>query len=586
VGGFAVVRERYADLVRLAYLVLDDGTAAPGVQLALARRLVRAAGRGHAKDYPELRRALVSRLAADPPRPHWTDRLPLRRAAPAHPEPGPVRTALRVVSPHERLAYVLCRLEGLTAPEVGAELGEFLAVSAYDVDASTAGIDTVTGLSAQAQRAELLAFDPTLVRLRPPAGRARRRVAAAVAVAALVAAGAFGLSDRGPTARPDDPVLVGSDRWRKEGFPSWHHWPAMGELRDDLALLRRAVGTWRGQRFDQPLGQVQVLYAGVQDEATYVVMLDTPGVRAAAMIVQYVERDRPAATRPRGRYGRLEGIRKVGGDSGQLIRLSDTDRVLVPPWLHGLELADPAQSSPQWRSLPVQNGVAGPVPLFQSVPFCSWNVLRMTHQAAAGPRQISMLLDRAPERPAPLAWFRPRDPSSANEPFQGGPQQWAALRSLTCNAPPGMELNTDLRVGRLWEGPLPAEGGRGTLLTIDTATAPSSQGIALLISPSGAVLSAPGPAVSGFSIQTSQLVGAVWWQAPRARRWYLMTAAGPDVQRLEISGDLGKHSTTGRGLKSLIRRGPVHPIGMHQDDRPAVALVTAQTGGIRTSLTP
>lgn len=61
----------YADLTRIACLVLDDGTARPGGLLAAARNVVRrAAGRAFAtaspeETYPDLRRRLAGRLGRE-----------------------------------------------------------------------------------------------------------------------------------------------------------------------------------------------------------------------------------------------------------------------------------------------------------------------------------------------------------------------------------------------------------------------------------------------------------------------------------------------------------------------------------------
>ncbi|MCP9970285.1 hypothetical protein LUX57_38120 [Actinomadura madurae] len=207
-------REHYADLLRLAYLVLDDGDA----PLMRARRAAAGAARGRPGGYPAMRARLVGILLTGPPpaghRPH---RLFVE---PARIPPGPVRAALQELAPYERLAYLL-RLDGLTAPEVAAELRVHTHADFESVDRATAAVDGRTRLDEAAQRAEIEAFDPGLVRLRPPRTVSRAAVAAVLA-AVLLAVAAVVLTR--PDERPGAPAEVDPRAWQATGTPTIHEW--------------------------------------------------------------------------------------------------------------------------------------------------------------------------------------------------------------------------------------------------------------------------------------------------------------------------------------------------------------------------
>src|SRR5688500_14126046 len=90
------MRRRYADLVRLAYLALDDGATTPETVLATARRAVRQSARaGPGASYAHLRRRLALELLTQPP--HHRRPLLLRRLffEPAATTPTPLRKILQ-----------------------------------------------------------------------------------------------------------------------------------------------------------------------------------------------------------------------------------------------------------------------------------------------------------------------------------------------------------------------------------------------------------------------------------------------------------------------------------------------------------
>lgn len=588
----AALERRYADLMRMAYLILDGSAIPQDALLAMARRAVRDTARttlprgdspsdtadGAGSAYAGLRRALAARLIREPPCHRWTDRLRRRRSPPACGPCGPARAALRGLSPHERLVYVLCRLEGLSPPEVGAELGDHLLMSAYDVDRATAEVDARSGLDPVAQRAELLAFDPTLYRLRPPTEHSTlAKLAAAGVVALLTAAALVGFQEWRDSERPGDPVVVGDELWRQVDFPSIAAWPSQGDRTGDLDLLRRAGAEWSASRSDPPLGRVQVLFAGRLDGATYVIMHDNPGFRDNPVVAQYVERSG---------LRRVESIRRLGADTGLLILVNGTLRYLVPPWLTGLEAADPADHIPGWRPVPVQGGVTEPIPWNRYHSDCqNVVVFRMTHRAAGAPLPISQLAGNTAESATPQIAFRNPDPSRVDDAYSGGPGQWAATRAVTCEDAVSLARSADLRIGRLWHGRLPADGGHATLLTVDTDSGGGERGSAILVSDDGRLFARPG---SAYATRSDTIAGAVWWGSERTRRWYLLAAATPGIVRIEVVGELGRHtSREGTGTPLLVQRGPAYRADAPPDDRPAVVqLIAYERDGTRLVIAP
>ncbi|MFI0353140.1 hypothetical protein [Actinomadura sp. 9N407] len=574
-----VDREHYARLLRLAYLVLDDGDG----PFMRARRLAAGATRVRRGGYPAMRARLVASLLTAPP----TGRHRLHRLVfePVRTPPGPVRAALLELSPQERLAYLL-RRDGLTAPEVAAELsvhlradfqGDFQADfqggfqgGFRDVDQATTAVDGRTGLDEAAQRAEIEAFQPDLVRLRPPPAW-RAAVAAVLAVALLAVAG-FVLTR--PEERPGETTAIDPRAWQRTGTPTIDEWPAQGELRDNAGLLRRATGAWRADRQDPPIGRVLVLYAGTVDGASLVVLRDSPGHRNAPSVAQYFER----------RLSRgVESIRKLGTGAGQLIMLGMTWRYLVPPWLRDLRAAVPSGRSPDWVPVSVRDGVSDPLPWSWFTPRCqNYVVFQMTFRPTTGePRTVTQLASHNPQSAAPHVTFH--DPPEQQERFR-----WAALQAVACEAATTLSESGDLRLGHLWSGELPDDGGRATLLTVDAAAPWAAPGNSILISDAGRALSERGGTNSATTSTTGTMTAALWWRS--SQRWHLIAAAGPGIARLKIVGELGAHEKgTDRpgGTPLLVVPGPRTGGTPPESARlPVVQVVAYETDGDRTVVSP
>ncbi|HEU5158909.1 MAG TPA: hypothetical protein VFU43_18075 [Streptosporangiaceae bacterium] len=592
------VQERwYGDLTRIAYLVLDDDTARPGALLGAARGLVqRTAGRelampGPDESYAELRRRLAGRLveAPGPPRlryPRRTDPVGVGAnrngqhtgaADAADGRDGPTRAALRRLSRHERLVYVFARVEGLAPGEIDGELDHCLMVTAEDVARTLARVDAMTGLGAAEQTAELRAFDPTLIRLRPaaPIRWRRRRVFAIAALAVLIAAGPGGYTVWRQTPRPDDPALVKAGLWRQERTPDVTVWPTRGGRQSDLALLRRARDSWLRNARMPPTGRLYVLYAGDLGDATTVIMRDSPGVRSAPLIAQYVER-------PLSRG--VESVRELGIGSADLILIDAlSNRYLVPPWRTDLRVSALDRPRPEWRPLRVRDGVTEPLPWSWFDVRCQFYVAFQMADGIARPtpRTITVLASHVSASATPGITFRVPGRTRRDDTTLDGEARWAAVRALACAGGTALQESADLRVGQLWQGTLPNHGGEARIFTVERSGGAADQSDqALLIDHEGQAIGF-GDTNSDHVLWADELAAAVWWRPSRSRRWYLVVAAAKDVPRFYVVGELGRHEPEGR---SLIVAGPEGDSGV--DSRPVVSVVVEEPDGDRSVVSP
>ncbi|MEV0661455.1 hypothetical protein ACIBI3_06295 [Actinomadura luteofluorescens] len=571
-------REHYGRLLRLAYLTLDDGDH----PLSRARRAVAGAMRARRGGYPAMRARLVTILLTDPPT--GRHRLHGLLFEPARTEPGPVRAALLEFPPHERLAYLLCR-DGLTAPEVVAELNGHLAIRFEDVDRVIDAVDAQTGRDEAGQRAEIEAFEPDLVRLRPPVTvpPARRSSMVGVTVAGVVAAVLLAVTATALFRAEEGhgaPAVIGSRAWLTSSAPTVEEWPSQGGLLHDAGLLRRAADAWRGDRRDPPVGRVAVMYAGTVDGASLVVLRDSPGPRDMPSVAQYFER-----RRSRG----VESVRKLGTDAGQLVMVGMTWRYLVPPWLLDVRVAVPSGRSPDWQPVAVRDGLTAPLPWNWFTPRCqNYLVFQMT----SGMQTVTQLASNDPRSAAPRVWFRDppdqgtseRGTSKQKTPEQEAKSAWAALNAVACAGAATLSESGDLRLGRLWSGELPDGGGRATLLTVDAASPSGAPGTSILISEDGRALSERGGTNSDHVSSGATSAAAVWWRS--SRRWRLVAAAGPGVARLRSIGELGSHEDAADrrdGAPLLVVPGPRDGDAVRL---PVVQVVAYEPDGDRTVITP
>jgi hypothetical protein len=609
-----VLERRHSDLTRLAYLVLDDGQTRPGPLLAAARAVVRASVRAsegvtadpwpvpsrpgetsvpappeHVPAPPEhvpapaehvpatgetyayLRRRLVARLLHDLRAP---SRLRFRfRRAPRPVQTGPTRAALRVLSPHERLVYVLARVEGMPVAVVADVLDDHLLVTPGDVERALAEVDAATGLDAGDQSTELHSFDPALVRLTlPPSPSPRGRVVAVASSVVLLAAGTAAYAISRQAHRPGDPALVSIGRWRHEHSPDLTVWPTQGSRKQDLALLRRARESWLRNRQDPPVGGMVVLYAGEIGDATTVIMRDTPGNRSDYLVAQYVER-------PLSRG--VESVRELRIDSHGLILIDAlSNRYLVPPWYGDLRVSPLNRPSPEWRKLAIRGGVSDPLPWSWFDVRCQFYVAFQIRDRRTPDRTITLLASHVSSAATPAVSFRVPSRGSSDDTTLDSQARWDAARTLACSDGTSLLDSPDLRVGELWRGTLPDHGGRARILTIERSGDSAEQGGgAVLVDEQGHTL-AYGSSNSDHVLDADELAAAVWWPS-RSGRWHLVVAAAPRVPRFYVLGELGRREPRGR---SIILRGPRTAPDI--DRRPIVQAVVYEPDGDRSVITP
>ena len=344
----AALVEHYARLVRLAYLVLPPGLgrhrrvlaahaltqrALPRARISTARLPIpgpRTGVPGWARPDPAyvwlrlcvLRAALAAqrtrrlgpcRLRALPLLPvllPWVLGLRLFPRAAGADELDLDHTLSRV-SAAGRAGYVLRALEGLASADVRRLLRE---LRVPDPEAALAEADAVElpPGSRDGSLLEAAEFDACALHARPTdllRRRQHKRAALAAGFAALTCLGLLGAPGDswgpGSAARPPyarnaeaqralDPgtlTRVRPGAWRRASRADFAAWPARGPLRDDEALLRRALATWahpagdvrvsavRGTPAGPPVGPPQLLYAG-RMEGTAVVLLHD-GLRVA-----------------------------------------------------------------------------------------------------------------------------------------------------------------------------------------------------------------------------------------------------------------------------------------------------------------
>jgi hypothetical protein len=572
----------YSDLIRIAYLVLDDGTARPGALLATARRVVQqAAGRalvtpGPVETYQELRRGLLPRLVRDPP----AARLSLRRApVPGQDAPGSsgrTRAALRRLSRHERLVYVLARVEGLAPRDVDGELAQCLVITADDVTRTLTQIDTATGLEAAEQTAELRAFDPTVIRLLPAPGRGRwhGRLLALITLTALVAVLTGGYAVWRQTPRTGDPVLVKASLWRHERNPDVAVWPTEGGRKWDLALLRRARKSWLHDPRMPPMGRLFVLYAGDLGDTTTVIMRDSPGIRSPALIAQYVER-------PLSRG--VESVRELGIGSDDLILIDAlSNRYLVPPWLTDWRVAPLGLPHPEWHALPVHGGVTDPLPWSWFDVRCQFYVaFQAVDRSSPTARTITRLASHVSASATPGITFRVPGRARYDDTALGDQARWDAVRALSCTGGASLQDSADLRVGQLWRGRLPEHGDSARIFTVERSGGAADQTDQALLVDDKSETIGYGDTNGDRVLWADELAAAVWWRPVGAHRWYLIVAAAKDVPRFYVVGELGRHEPRGR---SLVLAGPKQD--SHIDQRPVVQVVVDEPDGGRSVVTP
>ncbi|MEU6540276.1 hypothetical protein [Streptomyces sp. NPDC047000] len=584
----AALVEHYPRLVRIAHLVLPAGpardrrvltahalvqralprgrTAAPAIP-AQHRRAGRAAGARDGETGYALVRLQVVRTALEAALPlrrrAWPRRaqlpplLPLVRGLRLFPRSGgadelALEKRLSALSAAARAAYVLRGLEDLADTEVREVL-------------TAAGVTDAAGALREAdgvpERYALLnspSFDACSLQARPTDLLRRRQhtkaaLAAAAALAvcgALVAVPGDGWGPDGAAAPayalnpaaeaaldPARLVRVSPTAWELSARTDFSVWPARGELRDDKALLRRALAVWArpGERVrvsvtpgtpsGAPAGPPQLLYAGTVDNARVVILHD--GLR----IARYAE----PASGTRGAaldLARTDGAN--GAESGALVlgRSDGNTRYLTAPWVTGAAERDLLRPGSGAMDLHPAHGVTTPLagPGAQTGGCTSWNVLELT-----GSTGTQLLSDLGELVPARLTEGRP-----------GAVRDVAGARARTAWAPYACSLATarsqGVRTVNLWPyatQQLPDGSGSADWVCTraETWRGGGTRALAQFHTSGGAygavvAQSQDGP---GCGPREPRVLAGVLWKSA-AKSWYLLAAGSRDTTSVTTTG--------------------------------------------------
>ncbi|MFH8343475.1 hypothetical protein [Streptomyces sp. NPDC018045] len=477
--------------------------------------------------------------------------------------------ALSALSAPARAAYVLRALEGLGDADVRAVLE---AAGAEDVPGALAAAAGAAPAAGGRDRSllESAEFDPCSLQVRPTDLLRRRRYARTVlaAGAAVLVCGALPGGGRGPdgAAAPPyaenaaaraalDPAEVtraAAGAWRNATRRGLSAWPARGDRTHDRALLRRALAVWArpgpdvrvsatpGTAQGPAAGPPQLLYAGVADRATVVLLYD--GLR----VVRYAE---PADASDGQGGAALDFARTDGADdtSAPALVLSRADgnvRYLTAPWVGHAGLTDLLRPAEAARPLPLgDDGTTGPVPTPAQATACAaWQALRLDGHLFTDLGELlpAHLTSGAPERPG--------------EP-DGAPAR-AVWARTACHL--GGLRGQGVRAVNSWEfaqQPLPAGGGTATWVCTRAETwrgAGSRTFAQAQMPPAGGRRYAPGVVVArsadgpGCGPREPWALAGVLWKAPGGQ-WWLVAAGSGQLTEISASGGL-----TGRAAGSRL----------------------------------
>jgi hypothetical protein len=600
--------ERYAALVRVAYLVLPPSVGRHR-RVLLAHSLVqrippvaapdvpapRGGGDGASKGsrslyVPVLREVLA--LYRRPP--GWPGRFPTPRMLLSRlpvvlglrllPRVGgadelALSQALSELSATARAAFALLRVERLTE----AEAREILEAAGFgDVEAefrSALRLDAtldirVTGVLTSEE------FDPCTVRARPSdLLRRRRRVhlAGAAVLAALITAVALLVSGGVPTAPgahrpPRTPPAVGPvvqvapDAWAATSRVDFTAWPARGEAVHDRALLRRALAAWAGDDdaarvtraagtlAGPPLGTPHLLYAGPVDGRTVVLLHD--GQRLAL----YGE-----SARPGSRSLVLARVDDADVTTAAAVALSARGgavRYLLAPWVAEPRTRDLMRPNVPARRLGVfPDGLTVPVPLFAAGDGCGRRtVLQLRSSSRIAEHHAFLLAGLGDMTPLHLTYTPlPGHGSPSRQPREAtGPAALLAWAREGCAI--DSLRGAGVRAVNAWdfaEQELPDGAGHGvwTCSRADTWSGPGDVRVTLRVAgaPPGeqARLVSRLRATGACGRFGQRVVVGTHWRSPKGS-WFVLAAGSRAVTRLAVTGDV---TATATGSTLAVRAG-------------------------------
>ncbi|MEU5383493.1 hypothetical protein [Kitasatospora cineracea] len=449
-----------------------------------------------------------------------------------------------------RAGFAVQALDGLGR----AEAAEALAWAGVEepAEAARAGAELLGSLDGAGWPELPPGYDACTVHLRPGDLLRRRRrafTAAAVAVALTAAVLPMLVSPRPGTGRTDGqpsaaqvvpPERRADGLWRTSARLGLDVWPARGELRDDAALVGRAVAAWQqagpgtaaepGSVPGPPVAVPQLLYAGRLDGASVVLLTD------GRTLARYG--DDPAAGGGPVLALAAAGESDVTAGAAVVLRRDGRGaRYLLAPWVAAAATRRLDRPEEAERPLAFADGVTDPVP-GTAVPGCPGPVLQLRSDPVVAEQHAFLLADLGGLAPAHLTYTPPPDAAAPARPPREavGAQalrRWAAGACAVPEAGPGVrQLN-------LWEfadQKLPQNAGElaWACLRADRWDGSGSAAAAVL-PPDGGLAErlarADGRACSRYEQDT---VAQYRWRAPNGTP-YLLVAASRRVARLTVT---------------------------------------------------
>ncbi|MGA5731510.1 hypothetical protein ACPCI1_23055 [Streptomyces seoulensis] len=578
--------ERYAELVRLAYLVLPASLGRHRRVLAahslVQRSLPDATPAVPAPRVPgadpdrSLRVAVVRGALAQCRRPRlWPEgtrpprllvpRLPMVLGLRLAPRSGGAEEmalgqALSDLSAPARAAFVLLRVEGLTADHTRGVLEAAGVANAQVAVRQAARLDASLGAAAEAVLTSD-EFDACTLRARPTdLVRRRRRVrlaALAVLAGALTVGGLAAVTHSAPDTseasarkpRSADLVRVGPGEWADTSRVDFTAWPARGDRVRDRALLDRALAVWAdppagtrvdrapGTPADPPPRAPRLLYAGSVDGHAVVVFHD--GQR----LVRYAE----SGTGERLTLARVDDADVTTAAAVVLDERGGAVRYLLAPWVAESSVRDLTRPDSPAQPLSVaRDGVTAPVPRWTGGGCGRRPALQLRSSPAIAEHHAFLLTDLGGLTPAHLT-YTPL-PGHGSPPARQ-PREATGPAALVAWGQTGCDLDSaggaGVRAVSAWdfaEQDLPDGGGHAvwTCARADTWQGPGNITVSLRRPGEKAQVVTRVRSTATCSRFGQHVVARTHWKSPRGH-WYVLAAGSRHITSLTLTGDV--HTT-------------------------------------------
>ncbi|MFD8671934.1 hypothetical protein ACFV1A_02500 [Streptomyces seoulensis] len=575
--------ERYTELVRLAYLVLPASLGRHRRVLAahslVQRSLPDATPAVPAPRVPgadpdrSLRVAVVRGALAQCRRPRlWPEgtrpprllvpRLPVVLGLRLAPRSGGAEEmalgqALSDLSAPARAAFVLLRVEGLTADHARGVLEAAGVANAQVAVRQAARLDASLGAAAGAVLTSD-EFDACTLRARPTdLVRRRRRVrlaALAVLAGALTVGGLAAVTHSAPDTsetsarkpRSADLVRVGPGEWADTSRVDFTAWPARGDRVRDRALLDRALAVWAdppsgtrvdrapGTPADPPPRAPRLLYAGSVGGHAVVVFHD--GQR----LVRYAE----SGTGERLSLARVDDADVTTAAAVVLDERGGAVRYLLAPWVAESSVRDLTRPDSPARPLSVaRDGVTAPVPRWTGGGCGRRPALQLRSSPAIAEHHAFLLADLGGLTPAHLT-YTPL-PGHGSPPARQ-PREATGPAALVAWGQTGCDLDSaggpGVRAVNAWdfaEQDLPDGGGHAvwTCARADTWQGPGNITVSLRRPGEDAQVVTRVRSTAVCSRFGRHVVARTHWKSPRGH-WYVLAAGSRHITSLALTGDV------------------------------------------------